>query len=92
MFMIAREKLTGGTENILIMPGISFELGHFYGARDAALFTALVTGSHLHVRALWPRDLAAPPADAETGELAQVEFNAADWGKDSNKRYCRNMV
>ncbi|MDR2500727.1 MAG: hypothetical protein LBD37_06580, partial [Treponema sp.] len=38
--------------------------------------------------ALWPRDLAQAPADAETGEAARVEFSAADWGGDSEKRYC----
>jgi hypothetical protein len=26
--------------------------------------------------------------DAETGELAELEFGAADWGADSEKRLC----
>jgi hypothetical protein len=91
-FTLAREKWTGRAENILIMPALIFELGHFSGVRDSGLFTALVTGSRLHVRSLWPRDMASPPGDAETGELVQVEFNAADWGRDSEKRFCGVLV
>jgi hypothetical protein len=87
-FLLARENWTGRAENILFMPGFIFQLGHFYGARDTGLLTALVTASRLRVRSLWPRDMAAPPDDAETGELAAAEFSAADWGKDSVKRFC----
>ncbi|MFP3040545.1 phage late control D family protein [Treponema primitia] len=88
---LALEKQTwsGGAENILLMPGLVFELGHFYGSKDKGLLGVLVIASHLHVRSLWPKDMASPPVDAETGELVQVEFNAADWGRDSEKRYCR---
>jgi hypothetical protein len=91
-FTLVRENWTGSAANILLIPGLIFELGHFYGSRDSSLFTALVTGSRLHVRSLWPRDMAAPPGDAETGELAHVEFNAANWGRDSEKRFCGTPV
>jgi hypothetical protein len=87
-FMLARENRTGRAENILLMPGLIFELSHFYGVRDTASLSSLITDSRLRVRSLWPRDMASPPGDAETGELAEVEFNAADWGKDSAKRFC----
>jgi hypothetical protein len=85
-FLLAREKWSGRAGNIIIMPGLIFELGHFYGSRDSGRITALVKESRLHVRALWPGDMARP--DTETGELAEVEFNAADWGRDSAKRLC----
>jgi hypothetical protein len=68
------------------MPGLIFELGHFYGSRDSGRLTALVKESRLHIRALWPGDMARP--DTETGELAEVEFGAANWGGDSVKRLC----
>jgi hypothetical protein len=91
-FTLARENRTGRAENILLMPGLIFELGHFYGSKDSSPITALVTDSRLHIRSLWPRDMAAPPVDAETGELAEVSFGAADWGKDSAKRFCRRSA
>ncbi len=85
-FLLAREKWNGRAGNIIIMPGLIFELGHFYGSRDPDRFTALVTESRLHIRALWPGNMPRP--DTETGELAEVEFGAADWGRDSVKRFC----
>jgi hypothetical protein len=88
MFTLAKQKSTGKAENIMLMPGTIFELSHFYGGKDANTFTALVTNSRLHVRTLWPGDMASPPANTQTGELAQAEFCAADWGKDSTKRFC----
>jgi hypothetical protein len=95
-FILAQENWAGKAENILLMPGLIFELGHFYGSRDKEVFTALVTDSHLRLRSLWPRDMAAPPGGAsleipmhaETGELVELEFNAVNWGKDSEKRFC----
>jgi hypothetical protein len=86
--LLDREKWSGRAENIGVMPGLIFELGHVYGSRDSERLTALVKKSRLHVRALWPVDMAALPAGAETGELTEVEFGAADWGKDSEKRFC----
>jgi uncharacterized protein involved in type VI secretion and phage assembly len=86
--LLARERWSGRAENIIIMPGLIFELGHVYGSGDTKRLTALVTESRLHVRSLWPADMAALPDDAETGELTAVEFGAADWGKDSEKRFC----
>jgi hypothetical protein len=89
-FTLDRENWTGVTENIVPSPGLILELKHFYGPQDNTAISALVTDSRLHIRSLWPRDLAAPPSGAEPGELAQVEFHATDWGKDSEKRFCRN--
>ena len=86
---IAKENLDGAAENIALMPGLIFELKHFLGPSSDAALTALVTDSRLHVRAMWPRDLAAPPAGEEPGELARVEFSAKDWGMDSENRFCR---
>jgi hypothetical protein len=86
--MLAHENWTGRAENILLLPGLIFELGHFYGSKDNSRITALVTASRLRVRSLWPKDMAAPPQDAETGELAEMSFGAVDWGKDSAKRFC----
>ena len=87
---LARQKWTGKAGNIILAPGLLFELGYFNGPRDTAPLTALVCDVRLHVRALWPKDMAAPPRDAETGELAAAEFTAVDWGRDSEKRYCGN--
>jgi uncharacterized protein involved in type VI secretion and phage assembly len=86
--LLDRERWSGRAENIGIMPGLIFELEHVYGSRDSQRLTAMVKKSRLHVRALWPTDMAALPEDAETGELTEVEFGAADWGKDSEKRFC----
>jgi hypothetical protein len=87
---LSRQKWTGKAGNIILMPGLLFELGYFYGPRDNNPLTALVCDVRLHIRALWPADMAAPPGDAETGELAEAEFRAVDWGRDSGKRYCGN--
>jgi hypothetical protein len=84
----ARKKWSGRAEHIGIMPGLLFEVGHFYGSGDAERFTALARATRLHVRALWPADMAAAPENAETGELTEVAFDAADWGKDAEKRWC----
>ena len=84
-----KEIWKGSAENTALMPGLIFELRHFQGAKDNAAISALVTDSRLHVRSVWPRDMAAPPAGPEPGELAQAEFSAVDWGKDSEKRFCR---
>ena len=85
---IERENWKGSAENIALMPGLVFELKHFQGAKDTTPVSALVTDSRLCIRCLWPRDMAAPPAGKEPDELAQVEFRAIDWGKDSEKRFC----
>jgi uncharacterized protein involved in type VI secretion and phage assembly len=87
-FLLEKQRYAGRAENIVFMPGLIFDLGHFYGPGDNSPITALVTGSRLHVRSLWPGDISSPPADAETGELARLEFSAIDWGKDSEKRFC----
>ena len=88
-FAAGRETLSGSAENILLMPGLVFELKHFQGTKDTAPVSALVMDSRLLIRCLWPRDMAAPPGGNDPGELAQAEFNAIDWGKDSEKRFCR---
>ena len=87
---LEKETWTGGGENMILMPGLMLELGHFYGARDNKPLTALVTDARLHVRSPWPKDMGAPPAEEKTGEQARVEFSAADWGGDSEKRFCGN--
>ena len=89
-----RENCTGITENILTMPGLIMEIGDYYGAgsgtdKAADAITALVTDTALHVRARWPRDFVSPPAGGEPAELVRVEFSAKDWGRDSEKRFCR---
>jgi hypothetical protein len=89
-FTLDKENWTGVTENIVPSPGLILELKHFYGPQDNTAISALVTDSRLHIRSLWPRDLAALPGGAEPGELARTEFYATDWGKDSEKRFCRN--
>jgi hypothetical protein len=89
-FTLDKENWTGATENIVPSSGLILELKHFYGPQDNTAITALVTDSRLHIRSLWPRNLAPPPSGAEPGELAQVEFHATDWGEDSEKRFCRN--
>jgi hypothetical protein len=89
-FAAERENWSGGTQNIAVLPGLVFELRHFQGAGDGNVICALVTDSALRFRVHWPRDLAAPPLGEEPGELSQVEFSSVDWGKDSEKRFCRN--
>jgi hypothetical protein len=84
----ARNNWSGRAEHVGIMPGLLFEVGHFYGGADAERFTALARSTRLHARALWPADMAALPEDGETGELAEVAFDAVDWGKDAEKRFC----
>jgi hypothetical protein len=88
-FAVERENWTGATQNIAAMPGLVFELRHFQGSADGKVICALVTDSALRFRVHWPRDLAATPAGEEPGELSQVEFSSIDWGKDSEKRFCR---
>jgi len=83
-----RENWKGCAENIALMPGLIFELKHFQGAKDDTVISAMVRDSRLHIRSLWPRDMAAPPDGKEPGELVQTEFKAVDWGKDSEKRFC----
>jgi hypothetical protein len=87
---LAKNNWTGRAESILPMPGLLLTLNNFYGAYDAGTITALVTDSHLHIRAQWHPDISAPPPDVETGELVQTEFNVVDWGSESEKRFCGN--
>jgi len=86
-FVMAKESCKGETENVMPMPGLILEVGHFYGKGDSGTVPALVTDSKLHVRAKWPRNIVALPIGGEPGEMARVEFTAKLWGKDSEKRF-----
>jgi hypothetical protein len=87
-FILAKDEWLGRAENILPMPGLLLTLGNFQGFRDTGTISALVTDARLRVRAVWPQDIAAPPPDAETGELVESAFKAVDWGTESEKRFC----
>ncbi|MDR2480846.1 MAG: phage late control D family protein [Spirochaetaceae bacterium] len=87
-FALKQEKWTGKAGNLALAPGLQFKLRHFNGVGDSAAQDAVVTGARVYARSLWPRELSAPPQDIETGERANVEFTALDWGEDSIKRYC----
>jgi hypothetical protein len=88
--MLEKEEWHGRAESILPMPGLLLTLVNFQGFRDSGTISAMVTDSRLHIRAIWPQDFAAPPPDAETGELIESEFKAVDWGTESEKRFCGN--
>jgi hypothetical protein len=79
--------MAGGAANITLLPGTILELAHFYGKRDNAVITALVTGIKLKLRARWRQDLAVRP-EGVGGELTELRFDCIDWGKDAEKRFC----
>lgn len=83
---LAKSHWEGETKNLGLVPGLLFELSHFDGRQDKSSLTALVTGTNLRVRTVWPPDLAAPPEVAE-GEYVNVRAVCTNFGKDSQKRF-----
>jgi hypothetical protein len=84
---IAKKRITGAAANIALRPGVTLDLGHFYGQNDRSVNTVLVTGIRLRHRTVWPADLAVW-AEGATGELTEVQFDGIDWGKKEVKRFC----
>jgi hypothetical protein len=91
-FGLARKKWTGKADNVLLMPGTVFDLRHFLGIKDKAVISAALTAATLHVRRVWPDNLAPPPQDADTDERLEVEFSAINWGNGSGKRYTKGVL
>jgi hypothetical protein len=83
---LAKSHREGEAGNLALLPGTVIELSHFYGRRDNSIITALVTGTDLRARTVWPPKLAVPPNAAE-GELVTVKASCMDFGKDSQKRF-----
>jgi hypothetical protein len=83
---LAKTSWEGAAENLELLPGVMLELAHFYGSGDKDLITALVTGSWLRARTVWPADMAAPP-EAAQGELVELRISCIDFGRDSQKRF-----
>jgi hypothetical protein len=83
---LIKTRWEGQAENLVLRPGLVFELGHCYGRRDSGAIMGLVTAASLLVRTAWPSDLAAPP-DAEAGEAVTVRAACIDFGRDSAKRF-----
>jgi uncharacterized protein involved in type VI secretion and phage assembly len=88
---LAKTRWEGEAENIALLPGTMFDLSHFYGARNSEKLTALVTGIQLRARTVWPPNLAVVPALAAEGELAKVQAECIDFGKNSAKRFCSGI-
>jgi hypothetical protein len=63
------------------------ELSHFHGMKERDLSTALVTGTQLHHRAVWPAHLAVG-LEGSGGELTEVVCEGIDWGSGVEKRFC----
>jgi hypothetical protein len=83
---LAKFRWEGEAENLALLPGAVIELSHFCGRRDSSIITALVTGTELRARTVWPPNLAAPP-EAAKGELLAAKASCMDFGKDSRKRF-----
>jgi hypothetical protein len=90
-FELENENWTGSASNLVLVPGTVFELSHFYGASDNKNITGLVTASNLHVRSVWPQDIAVNPEAAKSGELSEVKFNCINYAGGTNRRFCRNI-
>jgi hypothetical protein len=84
---LAKSRWQGEAGNLALLPGAIIELSHFYGANDSHVLRALVTGTELHARTVWPQDLAAPPESASEGELISAQAACMDFGEDSPKRF-----
>ncbi|GHV46782.1 hypothetical protein AGMMS49546_35400 [Spirochaetia bacterium] len=85
---LAKTCWEGEAENLALAPGAMFDLSHFYGARDSAKLTALVSGIKLRARTVWPPNLAVVPGVAAEGELITLQAECIDFGKTATKRFC----
>ncbi|MDR2102851.1 MAG: phage late control D family protein [Treponema sp.] len=83
---LAKSRWEGDAENLALVPGLVFELTHFYGRQHNSVITALVTAIKLRARMVWPPNLAAP-SDAAGGECINVRAVCTDFGKDSQRRF-----
>jgi hypothetical protein len=82
---LGKSSWKGGAENLCLRPGLRLELSGFYDSDqdDEGIIKALVTGSRLHHRALWPESLNTPP-EGYGGEITEVTCKCMD----SEQRFC----
>jgi hypothetical protein len=83
---IAKSAWKGGAANLVLRPGLILELSHFYGTKDRDRITALVTGTRLHHRSVWPANLAVR-LEGSGGEISEVLCECIDWGSGAEKRF-----
>jgi hypothetical protein len=86
---IGKSSWKGGAANLALRPGLILELSHFYGTKDRDRITALVIGTRLHHRSVWPANLAVRLEDSG-GEINEVLSECIDWGSGAEKRFCPN--
>jgi hypothetical protein len=86
---IGKSSWKGGAANLALRPGLILELSHFYGTKDRDRITALVTGTRLHHRSVWPANLAVR-LEGSGGEIGEVLCECIDWGSGAEKRFCAN--
>jgi hypothetical protein len=88
---LAKSLWKGEAENLALVPGLVFELNHFYGKQDSSVITALVTAIKLRARTVWPANFASPPGIAEE-ECVKVQAVCTDFGRDSQRRFVPNNL
>jgi uncharacterized protein involved in type VI secretion and phage assembly len=82
---LAKSRWAGSAANMLLMPGRIIELSQYYGLGKQEPVKAMVTGSCLQVRALWPSSIGIPPPEQTEAVSAEAVF--MNYGKDVDVRY-----
>ncbi len=91
-FQLEKDVWTGKSDNLLLTPCRIFSLAHFYGMKNSATVSAMVTKAHIHCRAKWPSALAVAPDIADNQEITEVSFKAMNYDGRSGKRFCPQCV
>ena len=91
-FQLEKDVWTGKGDNLLLMPCRMFSLTHFYGMKNGAAVSAMVTQTQTHCRAKWPATLAVSPDVNGNEEITEVAFSAMNYGGQSDKRFCPKCV
>ena len=91
-FQLEKDVWTGKGDNLLLMPCRMFSLTHFYGMKNGAAVSAMVTQTQTHCRAKWPATLAVSPDINGNEEITEVDFSAMNYGAQSDKRFCPKCV
>jgi uncharacterized protein involved in type VI secretion and phage assembly len=89
-FELAKQRWTGKAANLLLMPGLLFELAHFYALDDIVPITAMVTAARTHVRAVWPEHLVVRTQAAE-GETVETAFSCINYAAGVESRFCGTL-
>ncbi|MGN1080047.1 MAG: contractile injection system protein, VgrG/Pvc8 family [Alphaproteobacteria bacterium] len=91
-FQLEKDVWTGNGDNLLLTPCRMFSLAHFYGMKNTAMVSAMVTKARTHCRAKWPAVLAVAPDMGDNQEIIDISFNAMNFGTQSDKRFCPQCV